>query len=166
MRISKNWSKTDIETAQEIVSLGFPAIEKYYDQIFGSVGDIEALNWPISKDVILPFLIQSRDKIIPELKRRFAKALTTRNVDALYCYISRILYYWDRNLVNQFRNELHDTIRLGPVQNEEHDAEALFLMLAQGIPLEPDVFAKEQDVKNRHPAVAERYALYKVTDTL
>lgn len=158
MGICKTWSKTDIETVQKVVAQGFPVIEEYYDQIFGSVGDIEALNWPISNDIILPFLIQSQDKIIPELKRRFAKALTTRNVDALYCYISRILYYWDRDLVSQFRNELHDTIRIGPAQNEEHDAEALFLMLTQGIPLDPDIFTKAQEIKNRHPAVAERYA--------
>ena len=87
MEIPQVWSKIDIEIPKAVIALGFPEIEKYYDQIFGAVSDIEALNWPISNDVILPFLIQAREKIVPELKRRFALAFAKKDIDALYCYI-------------------------------------------------------------------------------
>ena len=158
MEIPKIWPKFDIEIPKAVIALGFPEIEHYYDQFFGAVSDIEALNWPISNDVILPFLIQAREKIIPELKRRFAIALSKQDIDALYCYISNILFHWDRSLVIQFCDELYETIRLGPVDSEEHDSEALFLLRAHAIPLPQDILLKAEDIASKHPAVAQRYS--------
>lgn len=157
MTIPKTWSKFDVEIVEEVVAFGFPAIEEYYDQLFGSVSDIEALNWPISGEVISLFLVHAREKIVPELKRRFALGLAAKDVNALYCYISRILYYWQRDVVILFRDELHDTIRLGAVYTEEHDAEALCLMLAHEIPLDSDIHLIGQDITKRHPEVVEHY---------
>lgn len=165
MEIPKIWSKIDIEIPKAVIALGFPAIEQYYDQFFGAVSDIEALNWPISNDVILPFLIQAGEKIVPELKRRFAIAFAKQDLDALYCYISRILYYWGRDLVLLFRDELYETIRLGPVDHEEHDAEALFLLRAHAIPLPQDVLLMADEIAHKHPAVAQRYIARQVAET-
>jgi hypothetical protein len=107
----------------------------------------------------LPFVVAAQQRVVPELKRRLRLALQTRDADVLYGYLSRVLFVWDRSLVSQFKSELEDCVRLGPICGEEHDAEAACLIVRHQLTVQPDVAEKLSAVMRAHPLVVKLYGL-------
>lgn len=148
----------DTDGADVLVSQDFDTVAKHFDEIFESLHGIESYNSPVAS-IFGRYVVGAGKRIIPELKHRFRAALIARDVDVLYVYLSRILFNWDRELVYEFCEELQQCVLLGPVDREEHDAEAACLILRHGISVVDEVAVAIPIILKRHPLVVQRYQL-------
>ncbi len=106
---TKLHSKLDVEYARYVVSLGFPAIEEHYDYLFGAIADTEACNWPISHEVIQPYLIGVGPQVLPELARRIRLAIERNDYDGrdeIASYLYALVRHLDLKVIAQIEPEL------------------------------------------------------------
>lgn len=132
-------SQYDIEGAARLIALGFPKIALYYDELFSFFDGINMMHSDVTREIVLPFTIRSELQIYPEVKRRIANSLNTKDTEVLDIYVWSILRHWKTETLNLFRDELHNIVRIGHIPGEEHDGNAAFLMLSRGMDIDDDV---------------------------
>ncbi|MCA3020327.1 MAG: hypothetical protein ING62_16965, partial [Rhodocyclaceae bacterium] len=101
--------KFDTEHAQKIVSLGFPEVEKHYDYLFGAISDTEACHWPITYEIIQPFLLKAGAQVVPELTRRIRLAIERNDHDSrdeIATYFYALVRHWDLKIIALLKPEL------------------------------------------------------------
>ncbi|MEM9416337.1 MAG: DUF5071 domain-containing protein [Planctomycetota bacterium] len=104
--------KSDIENAQQLVALGYPAVRSVLPQMMEWIQD---MNWPVAR-VLQPFLVSIGEPILPEVRRVF------ESDDLVWQYwcIVEILGHLPVENVSSFRPEL-ERLALRPTQTERQE---------------------------------------------
>ncbi len=105
-------SKFDLESAEKLISLGYPAVAEALPHLLEWIQD---MNWPVAKK-IAPFLSSVGRPLVPELWR------VLRSDDLLWKYwcISCVIPDMPLDVASEFEPELR-RIRDNPTTMERHE---------------------------------------------
>ena len=112
--------KSDLEAAQKMIDLGWPAVEPVIGELLEWLQDY---NWPIAKS-LAPFLSSIGEPLVPYLRT----ILDTTDHDWKY-WILELLVKKSREIANQVRDQLERLVS-APTPNE---AAAELNLIAQDI---------------------------------
>jgi hypothetical protein len=131
-------SEVDVEGANRLLKCPIEVVLEHAEEVLLVLRGIEAFNSPIAS-VVFPFIEAQSNELAPKVAELLRQAIRRKDTDTIYVVLSRVIRYWPIDLVKPCIPELEDTIRIGSMLREEHDAEAAWLIKRHNLVVAGDV---------------------------
>ncbi|MCA3039851.1 MAG: hypothetical protein ING73_12915 [Rhodocyclaceae bacterium] len=147
-------SEIDIEGANRLLACPSEVVIEHAEELLVVLYGIEANNSPVAS-IVFPFIDANGYELAPKVIGILREAIRRRDTDTIYVVLSRVIRYWPIDLVKMCIPELEGTIRIGPIPQEEHDAEAAWLIKRHNLIVADDVASIVDSILEQHPLVTK-----------